>query len=176
MLQAQALHQSSVGNMDQQLFCIFNLHSCTTLHSFKWWCFTSVACFNALLILILFFLTLIFWSIVPTPVITTCAPTTETTIKQLIGCTATTVIGVELDAVQFIWTGPIGNTIVNNTRKTILPKHQHQNNFSSEVLFEYLTEEDKGMYTCTVVILDARVSASLNVAPRISKFSRKWYI
>ena len=81
-----------------------------------------------------------------------------------------------MDAVQFIWTGPIGNAIVNNARKTILRKYQHQNNFSSEVLFEYRTEEDKGMYTCTVAILDVRVSASLYVAPWISKFLRKWYI
>ena len=84
---------------------------------------------------------------------------------QLVGCRATTVRGVELNAVQFSWMGPTGNTLINNTRVAILPKRQHQNNFSSEVLFDYLREGDQGVYTCTVVILNARVSASLNTLP-----------
>ena len=109
--------------------------------------------------------------IVPTPVITTYTRTpaeiTMNDFTRLIGCRATTVIGVELNSIQFSWTGPSGNVITNTTRVSLLPKHQHQNNFSSEVLFDYITEGDQGIYTCTVTILDVRLSASLNVVPLI---------
>jgi len=84
---------------------------------------------------------------------------------QLIGCKVTTVRGVKFNAVQFSWTGPTGNTIVNSSRVAILPTYQKQNNFSSELLFDYLSEEDQGIYTCTVVILNAGTSASLNIVP-----------
>ena len=109
--------------------------------------------------------------IVPTPVITTYKRTpaeiTMNDFTQLIGCRATTVIGVELNAIKFSWTGPSGNAITNTTRVSLLPKYQHLNNFSSEVLFDYITEGDQGIYTCTVTILDVRLSASLNVVPLI---------
>ncbi|XP_065904759.1 cell adhesion molecule DSCAML1-like isoform X2 [Dysidea avara] len=106
---------------------------------------------------------------VPNPVISTYArgpiETTMVGFTQLIGCRATTHKGVELNAVQFSWTGPTGNTITNTSRMTIFPPYQHLNNFSSELLFKYLREGDQGVYTCTVVILNARASGSFNIDP-----------
>ena len=93
----------------------------------------------------------------------------ETEFTQLIGCKATTVKGVELNAVNFNWTGPTGNAITNNSRVAILPKYQLQNNFSSELLFDHLSEEDQGNYTCTVVILNARASVFLNIVTFLSE-------
>ena len=113
--------------------------------------------------------------IVPNPVISTYArgpiETTMVGFTQLIGCRATTHKGVELNAVQFSWTGPTGNTITNTSRMTIFPPYQHLNNFSSELLFKYLREGDQGVYTCTVVILNARASGSFTIDPLPSELT-----
>jgi len=107
--------------------------------------------------------------VVPTPVITTYAngpiETTKVGFAQLIGCRATTIRGVELNAAQFSWTGPTGNTITNTTRVVIYPTYQRLNNFSSELLFHYLREGDQGVYTCTVSILNTRASRSFDIDP-----------
>jgi len=113
--------------------------------------------------------------IVPTPVITTYArgpiETTMVGFTQLIGCRATTIRGVKLNAVQFNWTGPTGNTITNTTRMVIFPEYQRLNNFSSELLFHYLREGDQGLYTCTVGILNTRASGSFNIDPLPSELT-----
>ena len=73
---------------------------------------------------------------------------------QDIQCIVTTVNGVELSSVMISWMGPGGESITNDSRVTISPTTSSGNNYTSTLQFTYLMEEDEGMYTCNVMILE----------------------
>ena len=83
---------------------------------------------------------------------------------QSIQCTVSTISGVGLSSVKISWTGPGGESISNNARLTIRPTTSNGNNYTSSLQFTYLMEGDEGMYTCKVMIVNARNSISLRLA------------
>ena len=83
---------------------------------------------------------------------------------QNIQCTVSTISGVGLSSVIISWTGPGGESITNDSRVTISPTTSSGNNYTSSLQFTYLMEGDEGMYTCTVMIVNARNSISLWLA------------
>ena len=121
-----------------------------------------------------------FWSIAPTPIITTYAngplETTKVGYLQLIGCRVALIRGVELSDVKFTWTGPTGSTITNTSRVTIslpyLIQNGYHDGYHGDLRFEYLREGDEGVYTCTVAILNTTRSASLNIDPLPSRLTK----
>ena len=89
---------------------------------------------------------------------------------QDIQCTVSTVTGVQPNLVLISWTGPGGNTITNDSRVTISQTTYSGNNYNSTLQFAYLMEGDEGIYTCNVMILETRVSASVIMGNLTSKF------
>ena len=77
---------------------------------------------------------------------------------QDIQCIVSTVSGVELSSVMISWMGLGGESITNDSRVTISPTTSSGNNFTSSLQFTYLMEEDEGMYTCNVMILETNAS------------------
>jgi len=75
---------------------------------------------------------------------------------QVINCTATTPIdNVDITTyLNFIWTGPGGGSITNNSRVTISPTTSSGNTYTSNLQFTYLMEGDEGTYTCNVTFVD----------------------
>ena len=88
---------------------------------------------------------------------------------QDIRCTVSTISGVSLSSVKIGWTGPGGENITNTTRMTINPTTSRGNDYTSKLRFMYLMEGDEGMYTCKVMIVNARNSTSLRLATLTSK-------
>ena len=82
---------------------------------------------------------------------------------QVINCTVSTVSGVKLNSVKVSWMGPRGGSIMNNSRVIISPITSSDNNYTSSLQFIYLMEEDEGMYTCNVVILEANAAQSVEL-------------
>ena len=82
---------------------------------------------------------------------------------QVIICKATTVRGVALDSVRIRWLGPRGYPVTTNCRVTISPTTSSGNTFTSTLHFDYLVEDDEGMYTCNVMILEASGSSSVDL-------------
>ena len=83
---------------------------------------------------------------------------------QVIICKATTVRGVALDSVRISWLGPRGYPVITNCRVTISPTTSSGNTFTSTLHFDYLVEDDEGMYTCNVMILEASGSSSVDLS------------
>ena len=72
---------------------------------------------------------------------------------QVITCTAVT--STLLDVV-FGWTGPEGNSIINDSRVTISQTAFNSNDtYTSDLQFAYLMEGDEGDYRCTVSFMSA---------------------
>ena len=72
---------------------------------------------------------------------------------QVITCTAVT--PTLLDVV-FEWTGPEGNSIINDSRVTISQTTFDNNDtYTSNLQFAYLMEGDEGNYICTVSLMNA---------------------
>ena len=88
---------------------------------------------------------------------------------QDIQCIVSTVSGVELSSVMISWMGPGGESITNDSRVTISPTISSGNNYTSSLQFTYLMEEDEGMYTCNVMILEANALDTLELNKLISK-------
>ena len=82
---------------------------------------------------------------------------------QEIHCTVSTVSGVELNSVMISWIGPGGDTITNSSRVTISKTTSIRNYFISTLEFTYLTEEDEGIYTCNVMILETNGSDYITI-------------
>ena len=80
---------------------------------------------------------------------------------QDIQCTVSTVDGVQPHLVLISWVGPGGDTIMTNSRLTITPTTSIGNDYNSTLQFAYLMEGDEGMYTCSVMILEASTSGSV---------------
>ena len=76
---------------------------------------------------------------------------------QGIECTANTVGGVEFSSVMISWTGPKGNLnlTTDDSRIIVNPVTSFGNSFTSSLHFIYLMEEDVGIYTCNVMILES---------------------
>ena len=74
---------------------------------------------------------------------------------QTIECTVHTVSGVMLSSVMISWMGPDGNFITSNGRIIVNPVTSFGNNYTSGLHFIYLMEEDVGIYTCNVMILES---------------------
>ena len=73
---------------------------------------------------------------------------------QAIECTVDTVSGVELSSVMINWLGPDGNIITSNNRIVVNPVASFGKTYTRDLHFIYLVEEDVGIYTCEVMILD----------------------
>ena len=82
---------------------------------------------------------------------------------QVINCTVSTVSGVESNLVMINWAGPDGNFIISDSRVIIIPPTSSGNTYNSSLQFTYLLEEDEGMYTCNVLILETSGAASVNL-------------
>ena len=95
---------------------------------------------------------------------------------QDIQCTVSTVSGVELSSVMISWMGPGGDTITNDSRVTINPTSGSGNNYSSNLQFTYLEEEDMGNYICTAMILDTIASEYTNITDFVGKYLLLKYI
>ena len=89
-------------------------------------------------------------------IITPSGPTQRALVGSLfyLNCSVSTVIGVESSIVMISWTGSAGNSITNDSRVTISPTTSNGNNYSSVLQFTYLMEDDEGLYTCIVTILE----------------------
>ena len=92
---------------------------------------------------------------------------------QTINCTINTVSGVALNSVLVHWMGPNG-MLSSNDRIIINPlKINHTNSthktFCSFLNFLYLTEEDKGNYTCGISILQKSKAVGVVLEALISK-------
>ena len=89
--------------------------------------------------------------------------------EQLIICIVSNLRGVELNDVMISWTGPGGDVIMNSSRISIIPTNSSDNNFISYLQFEYLMEDDEGIYTCNVVKDDQTGSSSFILRALIGK-------
>ena len=84
---------------------------------------------------------------------------------QVINCTVSTVSGVQSSSVMISWMGHGGGSITNDSRVTIsLTTSSGNNNYTSNLQFEYLMEGDNGNYTCNVIILEANGSQSVELS------------
>ena len=87
-----------------------------------------------------------------------------------IQCTAEVAFnGVESSSVVFVWLGPEGIPIRNDSRVTISPTNSFPKTFNSTLHFSYLMEGDDGRYTCNVMILRANQSDSIELGRLNSK-------
>ena len=77
-------------------------------------------------------------------------------------CTVSTVIGVDSDIVMIGWVGP-GGVITNDSRVTISPTTSSGNNYTSNLQFTYLMEDDEGEYICNVTILETSFVQSVQL-------------
>ena len=91
---------------------------------------------------------------------------------QDIQCIVSTVSGVELSSVMISWVGPRGESITNDSRVTISPTTSSSSNYTSSLQFTYLMEEDEGVYTCNVMILETTSSALSELSNLTSKLLR----
>ena len=78
-------------------------------------------------------------------------------------CIASTVSGVDISSVAFRWMLIGGGPVTNNSRVSISPTTSNGSNFTSTLQFEYITEEDDGIYVCTVMILETDVSEFVEI-------------
>jgi len=73
---------------------------------------------------------------------------------------------VEINSVSFSWMligeGPITND-VNNNRVSISPTTTNGSDFTSILQFDYIAEEDDGIYVCTIMILETDVSEFVEI-------------
>lgn len=70
--------------------------------------------------------------------------------RQVINCTATTPVAVDVNLLSFVWVGPGGDNITNSTRISVHPTISMGNMYVSSLQFDYLLVSDGGSYTCIV--------------------------
>ena len=61
---------------------------------------------------------------------------------------------VNASIINITWIGPNNDIIVTNNRINITATTSADNNHTSTLQFLYLTEEDEGLYTCHIAILN----------------------
>ena len=88
---------------------------------------------------------------------------------QVINCTVSTVSGVESSSVMISWMGPVGGSILSDSRVIISPTTSSGNTYTSSLQFTYLMEGDEGTYTCNVMIQDTSGSQSVELQSLTSK-------
>ena len=82
-----------------------------------------------------------------------------------------TVSGVESSSVMISWMGPDGSITATNGRVSLGSFTDDGNNmYTMNLRFTYLMEGDEGNYTCSVTILDATESQSVELESLTSKF------
>ena len=82
---------------------------------------------------------------------------------QDIQCIVSAVSGVELSSVMISWLRPGGESITDDSRVIISPTTSSGNKYTSSLQFTYLMEGDEGLYTCNVMILEAKNLSSLQL-------------
>ena len=90
--------------------------------------------------------------------------------REVVTCTVSGAVGVNLGSVMISWTGP-GGANITNSRVTIGPTTSSGNNFLSTLRFEFLMEGDEGIYTCNVNILNTTVSGTSDLSALIGKLT-----
>ena len=88
---------------------------------------------------------------------------------QVINCTVSTVSGVESSSVMINWMGPVGGSIIGDSRVTITPTISDHNTYSSSLQFTYLMEGDEGTYACNVMIMETSKTQSAELPSLTSK-------
>ena len=61
---------------------------------------------------------------------------------------------INASIINVTWRGPNNDTIMTNNRITINTTASANNNHTSTLQFQYLTEADQGSYTCHIAILN----------------------
>ena len=61
---------------------------------------------------------------------------------------------INANIISITWIGPNNDTIVTNNRTNITATTSAGNNHTSTLQYLYLTEEDQGLYTCHITILN----------------------
>jgi len=84
-----------------------------------------------------------------------------------IQCTAYTDEMVNPNNVTVSWTGP-NDTITNDSRLTITPTSSNGTSHTSTLQFSYLSKDDEGDYSCSLVMLGAELNESKSFS---SKFT-----
>ena len=110
-------------------------------------------------------------TLVPTPTISFAPDSVQGAMvgsRQDIQCIVSTVDGVELSSVIISWMEPGGESITND-RVIISPTTSSDSNYTSSLQFTYLMEEDEGMYTCNVMILETRGTKFVDLNNLIGK-------
>lgn len=93
-------------------------------------------------------------------------------VNERFECRMVTVNGIEADLVTISWTGPGGNRLTNDSRVIIRPTTVIRSKYyTSVVLIAYLTEDDKGLFSCNVMILDDTASAHIEISSLNSMYS-----
>jgi len=82
---------------------------------------------------------------------------------QIIDCIATTLVTVDVNLLNFIWIGPGGNNITNNSRMSIIPTTSMGNMYTSTLQFDLLIEADRGDYNCGVKFFGVTGSKSVEL-------------
>jgi len=83
--------------------------------------------------------------------------------SQNFQCIASTVNGVNISSVSFSWMLIGEGPITNNSRVSISSTTSNGSDFTSALQFDYLSEEDDGIYVCTVLILETDVSEFVEI-------------
>ena len=91
--------------------------------------------------------------------------------REVVTCTVSGAIGVNLSSVMISWTRSGGAIITNDSRVTISPTSSSGNSFLSILQFEFLMEGDDGIYSCNVTMLDTTVSGISDLTGLISKLT-----
>ena len=88
---------------------------------------------------------------------------------QDIQCIVSTVSGVESSLVMISWMGPNGSYTSNNRITIEMDAMANINTYNSTLQLAYLMEEDEGIYTCSVTILDTVNLQTTKIEPLTSK-------
>jgi len=82
---------------------------------------------------------------------------------QDIYCTVITAKGLPHDSVLISWTGPKGDSVINDSRLNVVSTTSTGKLYNSILHFDYLMEGDEGIYTCNVMILGTNQSQSFEL-------------
>ena len=74
------------------------------------------------------------------------------------------------------WVGPDNKTIMTDDRIRVINTTNIGTNHTSTLKFSHLSEEDEGVFTCHVTILNYVNSTSIHLDGIISKFCCRYFI
>ena len=86
-----------------------------------------------------------------------------------IKCEISTNLKINSGLINFTWIGPNNETIVTNNRTNVTTTTSIGKNHTSILQFLYLSENDHGLYTCLVTLLNVTDSAHLELEEASSK-------